>query len=133
VARSADNGDRMSSRHAGAAATAEAFARSLLGGDATAAAAYFAADAQLMTPDGTQVGGRQSILSVLGQLTAAGPELEIRSGRTVIAGPVALCTQFWTRSARTPPSEPFEAAHSARLVLARSEQGWQIVIASPWG
>lgn len=115
-----------------AAATATGFARAMLGGNAAAAVAHFADDAQFLTPDGTQVGGRRSILALLEQLTASEPELEIRNGRTVVADPVALATQYWTRSSRTTSSELFEANHTARLVLARRERGWQIVIAAPW-
>lgn len=115
-----------------ASATATGFARALLGGDATAAAAHFAPDAQFLTPDGTQVGGRKSILALLEQLTASEPALEIRSGRTIVADPVALATQYWTRSSRSSPGEPFDASHVARLVLARRERSWQIVIAAPW-
>ena len=118
---------------AGPAAVAGAFAGALLGGDAGAASGYFAADAQLLTPDGTQITGRASIHRLLGQLTEADPALEIRSGRTVIADGIALSTQFWKRKARVSPGEPFESNHVARLVLARQEGRWQIVIASPWG
>jgi ketosteroid isomerase-like protein len=117
---------------AGAAATATGFARALLGGDASAAANHFASDAQLLTPDGTQIGGRPSIYRLLGQLTDSEPELEIKAGRTVVAGDIALCTQYWKRSSRIAAGEPYEAAHVARLVLARREERWQIVIASPW-
>ena len=97
------------------------------------ASGYFAADAQLLTPDGTQIGGRASIERLLGQLTEADPVLKIRTGRTVVAHDIALSTQFWKRSASVSPGEPFESNHIARLVLARVEERWQIVIASPWG
>jgi ketosteroid isomerase-like protein len=120
-------------RPGSAAATAGRFAVALLGGDPGAAADYFAADAQLLTPDGTQVAGRESILGVLSQLTAAEPRLEIKTGRTVSSGAVALCTQYWRRSSRDLSRERFEVDHVAKLVLVRGADGWQIVIASPWG
>jgi ketosteroid isomerase-like protein len=120
-------------RPSSAARTAGRFAAALLEGDPGAAADHFAADAQLLTPDGTQVTGRASILGVLGQLTAAEQKLEIKIGRTVSSGTVALCTQYWTRRSRTPSPQRFEANHVAKLVLALGSDGWQIVIASPWG
>jgi ketosteroid isomerase-like protein len=128
-----DSGEVVpTSRASSAVANVEGFARALLGGDPTAAVAYFAADGQILTPDGTQLSGRASILAVLSQLTAGEPLLEIRSGRTVVADGVALSTQFWTRSMRTAPSEVFEANSVARFVLVRKSQGWQIAIAAPW-
>jgi ketosteroid isomerase-like protein len=120
-------------RPTSAAATAARFAAALLGGDPRAAAEHFSVDAQLLTPDGTQVSGRASILGVLAQLTAAEQKLEIKSGRTVSTGAVALCTQYWKRSSRDLSRERFEVDHVARLVLVRGVEGWQIVIASPWG
>lgn len=128
-----DSGEVVpTSRTSTAVASAEGFARALLGGDPTAAAAYFAEAGQILTPDGTQVSGRRPILAVLGQLTSGEPQLEIRSGRTVVADGVALSTQFWTRSTRTPPSEVFEANSVARFVLVRKAQAWEIAIAAPW-
>jgi uncharacterized protein (TIGR02246 family) len=120
-------------RPTSAAATAAQFAAALLGGDPAAAADYFTSDGQLLTPDGTQVAGRASILGVLSQLTAAEPRLEIKAGRTVSSGAVALCTQYWKRSSRDLSRERFEVDHVAKLVLVREADCWQIVIASPWG
>jgi ketosteroid isomerase-like protein len=116
-----------------AATTAGRFAAALLEGDPRAAADYFSVDAQLLTPDGTQVTGRGSILGVLAQLTTAEHKLEIKTGRTVSTGAVALCTQYWKRTSSESARERFEAKHVAKLVLIRGGDGWQIVIASPWG
>jgi ketosteroid isomerase-like protein len=128
------NGRVGTTEHAGSAArTAGHFAAALLRGDPRAAADHFALDAQLLTPDGTQVTGRASILGVLAQLTAAEQKLEIETGRTLSTGAVALCTQYWRRTSRNLSSERFEASHVAKLVLVRGAADWQIVIASPWG
>jgi ketosteroid isomerase-like protein len=116
-----------------AATTAARFAAALLSGDPRSAADCFSVDAQLLTPDGTQVSGRASILGVLAQLTAAEQKLEIKTGRTVSNGAVALCTQYWKRSSSDLSRERFEANHVAKLVVVRGGDGWQIVIASPWG
>jgi ketosteroid isomerase-like protein len=120
-------------RATSAAATAARFAAALLEGDPRAAADHFSVDAQLLTPDGTQVSGRASILGVLAQVTAAEQKLVIKTGRTISTGAVALCTQYWRRSSRDLGRERFEANHVAKLVLVRGADGWQIVIASPWG
>jgi ketosteroid isomerase-like protein len=124
---------RPAGRRESAAASAGSFAAALLGGDARAATDHFAADAQLLTPDGTQVSGHDSILGVLSQLVAAEQRLEIKTGRTLSTGAVALCTQYWTRTSRTHSRERFEANHVAKLVLVCGPDGWQIAIASPWG
>lgn len=119
--------------HVGAAETSGAFARILLGGDATAAAAYFSTTAKLLTPDGTELSGRDAIAELLTQLIAPDQQLQILAGRTTATDTVALCTQYWTRTSRSLPSEGFESHSTARLMLTRTEQRWQIVIAAPWG
>jgi ketosteroid isomerase-like protein len=121
-------------QHVGAGETAGAFARVLLGGDASAAAAYFSPSAQLLTPDGTALSGRDSIAELLRQLTSASDQLlEIKTGRTLHVDRVALCTQYWARRSRRGGAGSFETASTARLVLAQSERRWQILIAAPWG
>jgi ketosteroid isomerase-like protein len=116
----------------GAAEVSRSFARALLDGDAAAAASHLSAEACLLTADGTEVLGRRQALGVLGQITPAEHELEIRVGRSVVSGGVALCTQYWLR--RSPPGAPVshEVATTARLVLAREGERWKIVIAAPW-
>jgi ketosteroid isomerase-like protein len=118
----------------GAGETAGAFARVLLGGDARAAASYFAPSAQLLTPDGTALSGRDSIAELLGQLTSASNQLlEIKTGRTLHVDQVALCTQYWALRSRRGAAVAFKTASTARLVLAQAERRWQILIAAPWG
>jgi uncharacterized protein (TIGR02246 family) len=134
MARASGNGAVGSvERTLGAAGIAGRFAAALLEGDPRGAADYFSADAQLLTPDGTQVTGRSSILGVLAQLTAAEQKLEIKTGRTLSTGAVALCTQYWKRTTSDLSRERFEANHVAKLVLVHGADGWQIAIASPWG
>jgi uncharacterized protein (TIGR02246 family) len=134
MARVSGNSSAGAARRTGSAASiAGRFAAALLDGDPRAAADHFAVDAQFLTPDGTQVTGRASILGVLAQLTAAEQKLEIKTGRTLSTGAVALCTQYWKRTSRNAASERFEASHIAKLVLVRGAGEWQILIASPWG
>jgi len=115
----------------GAEAMARSFARSLMARDSRAAAAHLAADVRIVTPDGTELAGRERAAEVLDQVTDSGQELEIRVGRTVVNGSVALCRQWWRRHS-VGESGGFEISTSARLVLARTASRWEIVIVSPW-
>jgi ketosteroid isomerase-like protein len=113
--------------------TALAFSQALLTGDAAAAAAYFSPLARLLTPDGTELGGRSSITELLAQLVTPDHKLEIRTGRVLRADSIALCQQYWKRSSRGGAVERFETTSTARLVMQRHEECWQIMIAAPWG
>lgn len=115
----------------GPEATATAFARTLLGRDASAAVSYFSLDGRCLTPDGTEVVGRGAIAELLAQLVADEQKLEIRPGRLVRAGAVALCTQYWTQSSGGAGSY-YTATNAARLVLSCDVSGWEIMIAAPW-
>jgi ketosteroid isomerase-like protein len=122
---------RPEERNFGAAATSRAFARALLAGDPGAAASQLAVDVRLLSADGTELCGREAARTLLAQITTSGHELEIRAGRCVEAGGVALCTQYWRRSAPG-PGVGFESRSVARLVVVRSAERWRIAIVSPW-
>jgi hypothetical protein len=155
----AAHGGAENSARAGASTTAGRFAQALLGGNAKAAASYFSASGHCLTPDGTGISGRPAIAALLAQLTNSDHRLEIHAGRTIAADSiaellhlnrsdqpldiharrlapvegVALCTQYWTRSAAPTGRESFRATTTARLLLEREERAWQIAIALPWG
>lgn len=113
---------------------ADAFASALLGGDAAGAASLFAPGGRLLTADGTEVLGHRAIEAVLGQLVRSEVHLEILLGRTVMAGGIALATQYWKRSSALGAPARFDQTTKATLVLHRSDEGdWAILIASPWG
>ena len=46
--------------------------------------------AHILTPDGTEVTGRARVAEVLRQITSSDHQLEIRVGRTVVTGSIAL-------------------------------------------
>jgi ketosteroid isomerase-like protein len=117
---------------AGAEAVCKRFARAMLAGDHRAAAACFSPAARILTADGTEVRGRAAVEAVLRQVTASEQQLEIRIGRSVVAEGVASCTQFWRRGGPRSKQGAHEESTAARLVLARTDSRWQIVIASPW-
>jgi ketosteroid isomerase-like protein len=112
-----------------------AFAAALGEGDHAAATACFARDARLLTPDGTEVAGRERIREVLAQLTTLGSEIHFDSPRVLAVGPVALCSQRWKIGSSATGPEGFEQAFTCTTVLGRSAHTgrWQILIAAPWG
>ncbi len=114
-------------------ATVLAFSRALVDGKPDVAATWFSPLGCLLTPDGTEVGGRASIAQLLRQLVTSERRLEIRTGRIVRADSVALCKQFWTRSSQVEGGEAWESRSVAHLVLQRSDEGWRILLALPWG
>jgi ketosteroid isomerase-like protein len=115
-----------------AARTAERFAGALVGGDAKAAARFFSPAGTCLSRDGTEVRGSAHIGALLAQVTDSEHRLAIRLGRTLVGGPVALSTQYWTRRSKPGRREGFEQTSIARLVLGRGEERWEILIASPW-
>jgi len=108
------------------------FARALLSRDHAAAARLLSRGACILTADGTEAVGRAEAAGVLAQITASDTELEVLLGRTVACGAHALATQFWCRRSSS-SAGGFEDSSKAQLVLAREEDGWAIVIVSPWG
>jgi ketosteroid isomerase-like protein len=128
VERRVDSGRLRSD---GASAIAEAFGRALLARDPHAAAAFFSPAGRMLTPDGTEVSGREQIVGILRQITGSDQELEIRIGRSVVSETAALCTQIWRRRSGG-RGESFESSTMARLVLQLGAEGWKIAIASPF-
>lgn len=123
---------RTSAPTIGAAEVSRAFARALLDGDEAAATNHLSNRACLLTADGTEILGRTGALELLRQITTAGHELEIRVGRSIASGDVALSTQFWRRRSPSASSTRYEQSSTARLVLALEGEVWKIVILSPW-
>jgi ketosteroid isomerase-like protein len=118
-------GDPASVAASGPEAAARSFARALLARDPRAAAAHLSPDACLVTPDGTELSGREAIAALLAQITSSERVLEIGAGRTVAAAAGALASQRWRWGEGG-------ATTTAHLVLAREEDGWRIVVACPW-
>jgi ketosteroid isomerase-like protein len=104
------------------------FAGALLNRDPDGAAAHFRTEAVFLTPDGTEVSGRDAIRGVLRQVTSSRVDLQIRLGRTLAGESTALATQFWRRR-----DDRFELETTATLVLTREHDRWAIAIAAPWG
>ncbi|HEY6730088.1 MAG TPA: nuclear transport factor 2 family protein [Solirubrobacterales bacterium] len=109
------------------------FTEGLIGHDARAAAAAFAAEGVLITPDGTAVSGAGPIHEVLVQLTAQRTVLEFELARVVRVGDVALCSQRW-RHCRRGPGGVARGFHATVVTAAGKSDGrWELLVASLWG
>lgn len=118
---------------AGAMQAAVGFSRAMLNRDVEGAFGYLSASARVLTADGTEVAGQEAITGVLKQLATSNQRLEIRPGRTVVTGGVALCQQSWRLTSAAPGVVGFERGSRATLVLGLSDEGWRIMIVAPWG
>jgi len=108
------------------------FARALSSGDLDQAAAWFARDACLVTPDATAIHGRERIRPVLAQMVARRTEIRVELSSTVAAGEVILAQQRWRVWAGSPDAR-IEQTLNAILILRQVEGVWKLSIAAPWG
>ena len=109
-----------------------AFVRALSVGDLEGAAACFAKDGCMITPDLTAVRGRDRIRPLLAQLIASGTEVVVGGGHLVDAGEVFLARASWT--IRTGSAEGrLEQVCDTTLVMRLVEGRWKLAIAAPWG
>jgi len=109
----------------------EALKRALSTGDLDAAAACFAPDACLITPDGTEVHGEAAIRARLAKLIEGHAEVTIELAGVLAAGDVALAHERWM--IRANGVEGFSQAPHPTLVLRRVGVEWKLAIAAPWG
>jgi uncharacterized protein (TIGR02246 family) len=108
-----------------------ALSRALSSGDLDGAAACFAPDACLITPDGTEVHGEAAIRARLAKLIEGHAEVAIELAGVLSAGDIALAHERWTF--RSEGVEGFSHAPHPTLVLRRVEAEWKLAIAAPWG
>lgn len=107
-------------------------ASSLSAGDLGRAAACFARDGCLITPDGTAIHGRDRIRSVLAQMVIRRTEVEVDLSSSISAGEVMLVRERW-RVRAGEGSARFEQTLQPTLVLRQVEDAWKLAIAAPWG
>jgi ketosteroid isomerase-like protein len=107
--------------------------RALSIGNLDAAAACFARDACLITPDGTAVHGRERIRPVLAQLILARAKVAVELSSTLVAGDVALTCERWT--IRSPAADGKDLVQSTdpTFVLRWIEEEWKLALVAPWG
>ena len=108
-------------------------ARALTAGNLDAAAACFARDACLITPDATAIHGRARIRPLLAQMVIQRVEIEIETSNRVVAGDVILARERWRVRTGGADGRGHEQTLHPNLVLRRIEGAWKISIAAPWG
>jgi ketosteroid isomerase-like protein len=102
-------------------------------GELDSAAACFARDGCLITPDATAIHGRESIRRVLAQMIVRQTEIDVELSTAVGAGAVVLIHQRWRIRSGEPTGERFEQIADAILILRQIEATWKLSIAAPWG
>jgi ketosteroid isomerase-like protein len=109
------------------------FAAALNSGQLDIAAACFARDGCLITPDATTIHGREHIRSVLAQMVVRRTEIEVEMSSTVGGGEVILANQRWRIRSGEQEECRLEQVSDAVLILRRIEGEWKFSIAAPWG
>ena len=103
----------------------------LSAGNLEGAAACFARDGCLITPDGTAVHGRDRIRSVLAQMVIRRTEIDVELSSSIKAGDVMLVRERWRLRAGE-ASPRFEQTLHPTLVLRQIEAAWKLAIVAPW-
>ena len=114
-----------------AAVCSRAFASVLSAGDLERAAACFARDGCLVTPDGTAIHGRPQIRAVLAQMVARRTEIDVELSNSIRAGEVVLVRERWRVRAGEVGAQVEHTLHPT-LVLRQIEGAWKLSIATPW-
>lgn len=109
------------------------FVRALNQGDLGSAAACFARDGCLITPDATAIHGRDSIRPVLAQMVAGGTRIRVEASNSIRAGRLVLARERWLTRTGEVEGLPIEQILGATLVARQIEGAWKLTIAAPWG
>ncbi|HET7416492.1 MAG TPA: nuclear transport factor 2 family protein [Solirubrobacterales bacterium] len=109
------------------------FAQALNAGELDEAAACFARDGCLVTPDATAIYGRERIREVLAQMVRRQTEIQVELSSAVGSGKVVLVHQRWRILSGDPLGERLEQISDAVLVVRQVEGNWKLSIAAPWG
>lgn len=110
-----------------------AFAAALNTGNLSAATARFTRTACLLTPDGTEIHGREGIAAVLSQLISRRTQISIEQIVLRDAGEVVLASALCTIRSDGPEGSRFVQTSAPTLVLQKVEDAWKIAVAAPWG
>jgi ketosteroid isomerase-like protein len=109
-----------------------AFAAALSTGNLSVAMARFTRTACLLTPDGTEIHGREGIAAVLSQLISRRTQISIEQLVLRSAGEVVLASALCTIRSDGPEGSRFVQTSSPTLVLQKVEGTWKIAVAAPW-
>lgn len=92
----------------------------------------FAPDACLLTPDATEVRGRELIRPVLEQLIALRARIRVDARSVVVAGDVAVAREVWRIQTAGARASKLERSTRPTLVMRWSDVEWKLAIAAPW-
>lgn len=106
--------------------------QALAAGDLEAAAACFARDGCLITPDATVIHGRDWIRPILAQLIARRIEVVVEQSLVIDGGDVRLARERWKVRTGVEAARIVQVLHPT-LVLRPVESEWKLAIAAPWG
>lgn len=109
------------------------FAQALNAGELDNAAACFARDGCLVTPDATAIYGRERIRELLAQMVRQQIEIRVELSTAVGVGEVVLLHQRWRILSGDRLGERVEQISDAVMVVRRIEGTWKLSIAAPWG
>jgi uncharacterized protein (TIGR02246 family) len=103
-------------------------------GDLDALMSLYDPRCSLVQRDGTVATGHAAIHAALGGLLAMTPTITVDVVRVVPAGDdLAMVSNDWTMSAKTPAGRPVEAAGKAIEVVRRQPDGsWRFVLDDPF-
>jgi ketosteroid isomerase-like protein len=109
-----------------------AFAAALSTGNLSVAMARFTRAACLLTPDGTEIHGREGIAAVLSQLISRRTHISVEQLVLRHAGEVVLANALCSIRSDGPEGSRFVQTSSPTLVLQKVEGVWKIAVAAPW-
>jgi ketosteroid isomerase-like protein len=109
------------------------FVRALSNGDLEHAAASFARQGCLVTPDATAIHGRERIRPLLSQMIDRQMQISVELSSMIGGGEVVLARERWNVQAGERSGPDFEQTLNPLLVLQRIEGAWKLAIAAPWG
>ncbi|MGN6216105.1 MAG: nuclear transport factor 2 family protein [Solirubrobacterales bacterium] len=113
-------------------ATIRTFAAALRAARIAKAIECFAPDSCFVTPDATEVSGREGIGGVLAQLVDQRAEIVVDPAGVLIAGDVAFVSQRWQLTVGNATNRHKQEV-TPLLVLRRVGREWKLAIVAPWG
>ena len=105
------------------------FEQATAAGDVAAIAALYAPDAVLLTPDGRQFVGRETIAAIYARNQSVGANrMAFDEVQVDEQGEVAVVFWTWTLGIEPPGKSPFETSGRSVVYWKRFEAGWLIVL-----
>jgi ketosteroid isomerase-like protein len=109
----------------------DGFGAALCAGDVGTATALFSRHGCFVTPDSTVIRGRREIRDCLRQFVDMAGELTIDRRTMLIAGDVAIGSEYWTLRFDG-GTGPVSRTSRSTIVLGRVEGIWRIGVIDPW-